>query len=100
EYRCHESHEYVEDLPKRGLRRAARRTVGAPAVEPILDDVEVERAQVHAAEVVERMVNDVELVLEVRAPAACDERACPREDPLVEFEQRIRCDRVARRIEV
>ena len=62
EDRRHQTHEHVENGVQHGLRGAPLRPRRPLAVEPVLAHVEVERAQVDAAEVVERVVDDVELV--------------------------------------
>src|SRR4051812_41225970 len=48
--RRHQAHEAMGDVEKRGLRRAARARVGAARVKPVLEDIEVEAAQVLRAE--------------------------------------------------
>src|SRR5262245_1290804 len=82
------------------LRRATLRPVGAVAVETVLPHVEVERAHVDAAEVVEDMEYDVELEFLVRPEAALGERVGLVERPALELGQAGARHRVARRIEV
>src|SRR5882672_8733479 len=50
------------DFPDRGLRRAAGFAFGRLGVEAIFQDVEIEGAQVHDAEVVDGVVDAVEFV--------------------------------------
>ena len=60
-----EPRERRQHLEADRLRRAPLGVVGRRHVEPVLDDVEVERREVHRAEVVRRVEHDVELVLVV-----------------------------------
>jgi hypothetical protein len=57
-----QTHEGVEDVMDRGLRRAAQRRVGAERVEAVLEDVVVDRRERDGAELVAELVDAVELV--------------------------------------
>src|SRR5262249_59537788 len=70
EDRRHEARQRRKDVVARRLRGAAARIVGPRGVEAVLDDVEVERREVHGTEVVDRGEDRVELVLIVGAPGA------------------------------
>src|ERR1051326_1167773 len=83
--RRHQVYEHVENTVERGLRRAPRARPRRLAIEAVLHNVEIERAQVYAAEVVERMVNDMELELIVRVEAAREQRVGAAENPAVEL---------------
>src|SRR5206468_1583488 len=48
--RRHQPHQAVGDVVERGLRRATGKRVGLARVEPVLEDVEEERAEVLGAE--------------------------------------------------
>ena len=61
--RRHEMHQDIEDFVKRSLGGAPFCRIRPLAVKPVFDDIEIERAQVDAAEVVERVINGVELVV-------------------------------------
>uniref|UniRef100_A0A0N5A5U6 NAD-specific glutamate dehydrogenase n=1 Tax=Parastrongyloides trichosuri TaxID=131310 RepID=A0A0N5A5U6_PARTI len=63
--RCDPAHQRFADVVQRGLARAARDTVGAGGVLAVLDDVEVETAQLLHAEVVDLGVDVPEAVLAV-----------------------------------
>ncbi len=52
-------------MPHRRLRRAPRQAGRGCGVEPVLDDVQVVAAQVHDAEVVHLLVDQVELVIAI-----------------------------------
>src|SRR5205807_5878755 len=73
--RRHQPDERVADRVERRLRGAALRSVGPLAVEPVLPHVEIERAQVDAAEIVERVIDHVELIRVVGRAATPDEGA-------------------------
>src|ERR1044071_7836834 len=81
--RGHEVHEDFENAVECRLGRAPRARPRRLAIEAVLHDVEIERAQVHAAEVVERMINDMELELIVRVEAAREQRVGAAENPPV-----------------
>ena len=72
------------DVPQRGLRRAARVTGRRRRVEPILEHIEIQAAQIHDAEVVHLLIDQVEgilavglddLLLQLRACAATAQRS-------------------------
>jgi len=65
EDRRHQSNQGVRDVPQRSLRRAPRHRVRAAGIEAILQDVEVERAQVLGAERLQALRHEVELVARV-----------------------------------
>ena len=58
----HPAQHGVRDLPQRGLRRARARPLRRGGVEPVLQHVEVETAQVFRAEHLQRWHHRVELV--------------------------------------
>ncbi len=60
--RRHQAEQARGDVPQRVLRRAPRRGIGAAGVEPVLEDVEVERAEVLGAERLQLLRHEVELV--------------------------------------
>src|SRR5262245_50336342 len=67
EDRRHQAHEAVRDVEKRLLRRAARLRLRAARVQAILQDVEVERAEVLGAEALQALRDEVELIAGVIA---------------------------------
>ena len=83
----HESREDAEHVEADGLGRAPPRVVGVRGVEPVLDDVEIERREVDRAEVVHPVEDRVELVFVVGAPHAADQARQPIEDPAVDLVQ-------------
>ena len=85
---------------KRRLRGAALRSVGPLAVEPVLPHVEIERAQVDAAEIVERVIDHVELVRVVGRAATPDEGAGLVQRPALEGGQPVVRHGIALRVEV
>src|SRR2546426_5807623 len=60
--RRHQAHQAVGDVVERGLRRATGKRVGLARVEPVLEDVEEERAEVLGAERLQLLRHQVELV--------------------------------------
>src|SRR5215467_9326318 len=87
EDRRHEPRQPAEDVEADGLGSAPPRVVGQRGVEPVLDDVEVERREVDRAEVVDGVEDRVELVVVVGAPDAADQPRQPIEDPAVNLVQ-------------
>ncbi len=83
----HEPRQRAEDVEAHGLRRAPPRVVGQRGVEPVLDDVEVERRQIDRAEIVHGVEDRVELVLVVGAPDAGDQAREAIEDPAIDLVQ-------------
>src|SRR5258706_368615 len=63
--RRHQPHKAVRDVEKRGLRGATRPRIGAAGIEPVLENVEVEAAQVLRAEILQLLYHKVELVTRV-----------------------------------
>ena len=59
EDRSDQAHERVGDSIDGGLRGAAAAIIGREGVEPILEHVEIKRAQVHDAEIVDRVIDAV-----------------------------------------
>ena len=76
----------VEDQEQGGLRAAAGETVRAVAVQTVLDDIEVERAQVDDAEVVDGVGDGVELIVVVPAEHLLDQTVQAGDGPLVQLE--------------
>ncbi len=83
--RRHQPGQRGQHLEADGLRGAAPRVVGRRHVEPVLDDVEVERREIHRAEVVEGVKGHVELVVLVRPPHPRDQPAQAEQGPVVEL---------------
>src|SRR5262245_46002048 len=77
EDRRHEPRQRAEDVEAHRLGRTPPRVVEQRGVEPVLDDVEIERREVHRAEVVHGVEDRVELVLVVGAPHAADQAGQP-----------------------
>src|SRR5882672_1160228 len=66
--RRHQPHQALRDVMERALRRAARRGIGLAGVEPVLEDVEVEGAEILRAEREQALRHEMELVaLVIRA---------------------------------
>src|SRR5262245_48011901 len=65
--RRHQAAERLRDPEERRLRRAPLAAAGERGVEPVLDDVEVDGAHRHRAELVEGVEDAVELVRLVAA---------------------------------
>ena len=63
----------VQNEPQGGLGGAAQQAVLLLAVQPVLDDVQVEGGQLHHAEVVDGVADDMELVVAVCGEALFDE---------------------------
>ena len=98
--RRHQANERVQDAVAGRLGRPALRRVRRRGVEPVLQDVEIERREVHRAEVVEALEREVELVRLVRLPHPLDRPVEPQHRPAVQARERGVRDRVRRRIEV
>ena len=66
------AHHALGDVPHRGLRRAARAARGRGRVKAILQNIEIEAAQIDHAEVVDLLIDQVECVVAIglRSPAA------------------------------
>src|SRR3954471_20219287 len=62
EDRRHEPDERMRDVPKGGLRRASRVRLGGTGIEPVLQDVEVEAAEILGAEGLQLLRDEMELV--------------------------------------
>ena len=92
--------EHVGEAPQHGLRRAPSRVVGVRAVQPVLEEVEVDRRQVDVAEVVDGVVDDVELVVAVGPFDSARQLPAPAQEERIDRWQAIRRHRVSRRIEV
>src|SRR5213592_1582645 len=60
--RRHQPHQAVGDVVERGLRRATGKRVGLARVEPVLEDVEEERAEVLGAERLQLLRHQVKLL--------------------------------------
>nr|GEU28492.1 hypothetical protein [Tanacetum cinerariifolium] len=63
--RGHHAQQALRDVPQRGLRRAARRRIHGRRVQAVLEDVEVEAAQVFRAVVLDLRVHGLEFILRV-----------------------------------
>ena len=98
--RRHQADERIQDAVAGRLGRAALRRVRRRGVEPVLQDVEIERREVHRAEVVEALEREVELVGLVRLPHPLDRPVEPQHRPAVQARERGVRDRVPRRVEV
>ncbi len=88
--RRHQMDQGVENPIERRLRGAAGVRFCAFAIKPVFDDVEILRAQIDAAKIIERMINGVEFVIVVSFAAAAEHILRPLQNPtvhLVEFEQ-------------
>src|SRR5258708_6989749 len=88
------------DFPDSGLRGAAGFIPGSLGVQAILQDVEVKRAEVHDAIIVDGVVDAVKFVIRIPFAAFFDELGGAVEHPAIEFFELIVRKRVARRIEI
>ena len=80
-----QAHEGVQQPVERGLRAAPRLRFRRRGVEPVLQHIEVHRAQVHRAEGVDRVIDLVELEVVVPGAAAGHQVLGAQQDPLVEL---------------
>src|ERR1051326_2770270 len=71
---------------KRGLRGTALPRIGPLAIEPVLDYVQVERAQFHGTEIVNCMVDTVKLVDLISLGAGVHHSIELRQRPTVQLE--------------
>ena len=79
----------VNDQEQGGLCAAAAQAVRQLAVQPILDDVQIEGGQFHNAEVIDLVGNHVELVVVIRLAAGFHQSAQLCQRPLVQLFQLI-----------
>ncbi len=92
--RRHQLQQRLRDVPQRGLRGAARQAASGGGVQAVLEDVEVEGAQVLRAEHLQRLHDAVELHLRVvglgllRELAGEGERVAVEIQPLLERHRR------------
>jgi len=63
--RRHQAHQAVRDVPERGLRRAPRRRICGEGIQPVLDHVEVEGAEILGTERLQLLRHEMELVARV-----------------------------------
>src|SRR6185312_2273822 len=89
----------LRDVIHHGLRRAARAAGLRRGVHAVLEHIEIEAAQVHAAEVVLLLIDEVEGVAPVGLDDLRLQRSGARERPAVEREQLTGGYRIAPRIE-
>ena len=86
----------VKDHPQRRLRAAALEAVLRLAVEPVLDNVEIEAGKLHHAEVVYRVGNYMELVVVVGLIDLGDKLVELGDGPAVKLQHILRRDEVVR----
>src|SRR5437879_7636417 len=98
--RSHQAHQGVRNAVDGRLRRAAALAARSKCVEAIFQDVEVKRAQVHHAEIVQRMEHAVELKGVVPAAALLDQFGRALEHPAIKLVKLFMRQRVAREIKV
>ncbi len=95
-----ESREGFGDAPDGGLCAAAGRMVRGEGVEAVLEDVEIEGAEVSVGELVEGLVGAVELEVIVGGADACGELREAAKDVLVEGFELREGDGVSGRVEI
>src|SRR5256885_16327577 len=78
------AHHALRDVKHDGLRRAARGARGGRRVHAVLDDVEIEAAQIDAAEVVHLLIDHVKGVLAIGLENLRLQGARAREHPAIE----------------
>ena len=93
------AHQRLEDVEQRRLRGTPCQAVGARRVLPVLDDVEIEAAQLRHAEVVELVTDQMELVFVVGLPEIGLQHSGAINDPAVEREHLPGRHAIDRRIE-
>src|SRR6185295_18564547 len=74
--RRHQVYENLENGIQGGLRRASGFRRCAFAIKTVFDDVQILRAQVDAAEIVERVIDNVEFVIIISLPTATEHGLC------------------------
>jgi len=84
----------------RGLRGAPRGVASREGVEPVLENIEIERAQFHDAEIVQCMIDAVEIEVLVESLALQNQGSGALEHPAIEFSHLLLGNGVARRIEI
>ena len=80
-----QANQRAADLPHRGLRRAPRFISGRLGVQAILQNVEIESAEIHDAVIVDSMVDAVEFVIRVPFTAFLEELGGAVEHPAIDF---------------
>src|SRR5579883_353789 len=88
------------DAVDSGLRRASFATLCRKCVKPVLENIEIKRAQIHDAEVVQRVVNAMKIEALVELQALGHKLLRTPQHPAVELFERVLRHRVHRRIEV
>ena len=86
-------------MEQRGLRRAARDALFRRGVQPVLEQVEIEAAEIHHAEVVDLLVDQVVLVLAIGLDDFLVQRGGARQRPAVDGHHLLHRQRIRRRIE-
>jgi len=96
---CQPAHHRLSHVMHGGLRRAARCAARARGVEPILDDVQIEPAELDDAEIVDLLVDVVKFVVAVRGDDVVLQGEGLGRSPLIDRHQVIERDRMLRGIE-
>ena len=78
-------HQHIENSIERRLRRAPFGRIRSFAIEPVFDDVQILRAQIDAAEIIEAVIDHVELALLIGLAAAAEQIFRALENPAVEL---------------
>src|SRR5213076_939640 len=79
-----QTHQRFADVPDRGLSGTPRRRFPKRSVKAILQYIEVERAQLHDAEIIYAVINPVESELVVPADDLCANGRCTPQHVLIE----------------
>src|SRR6202142_895968 len=87
ERRRDEPHQGARYSINRGLRRAPPNTFGRKSVEAIFQYIEIERAQIHGTEIVDRMIGSMKFKIVVPFTALPYEHAGAVKHPRIELPQ-------------
>ena len=90
--RAEELGQGVEDQVHRGLSRAALDAVARLAVEAVLQNVQIELAELGHAEIVDRVGQDMELIVVIGFEGGLDQLVQPGHGPAVELQHLLGLD--------
>ena len=91
------AHQAIEGAVEHGARGATARVVEAVAIEPVLSDVEIERAEIDGTEIMQRGKHRVEIVVGERLPHGLVELGEAVQHPALELRHFRGADRLGRR---
>src|ERR1043166_10064293 len=87
QYRSHQLCHGNENLKQHRLRSSTQRRICSERIQPIFQNIEVDRAQIHRAKVVECVEDRMKLKIVVGLTNPCDQFTEPMQSPTIQLRQ-------------